>query len=217
MTGLTQPKPQDAVPVDGDAQGLLEQMGVAGELGVPALASAEALFQSVRSLPALRDFLQSYRAEILIPIELPVVLSAHAHACRSEVRELVALDRSLAELPELKKYSAASCRVGQRQLNRLRPLRDLRLVRRYRAAIEQGDAHGWHTIVYGLSLAVFSLPLRPGLAAYAHRTLGGFIEGAAGALRLNDRQCREAHVLAWEGVPEAMRGLLYSTRGLRLV
>ena len=43
-----------------------------------------------------------------------------------------------------------------------RPLRDQRLVQRYLTAVEQGEAQGWHTLVYGLTLAVYSLPLRQG-------------------------------------------------------
>jgi urease accessory protein UreF len=214
MTSLTPMQWQPAVRLDGDPGVLLDQVGAARELALPALASSACRPREVRSLPALRSFLQNYRTEILLPIELPVILSAHAHAARGETRELITMDRCLADLPELKDYAAASCRVGQRHLNRLRPMRDLRLVRRYRAAIERGEAHGWHTVVYGLTLAVFSLPLRQGLAAYAHRTLGGFIAGAARPLRLTDSQCEEALAAASDGVAQAVHTLLDSSRSL---
>jgi urease accessory protein UreF len=57
-------------------------------------------------------------------------------------------------------------------------------VQRYLAAIEDGRARGWHTLVYGISLAMFSLPLRQGLQNYAEQTQRGFIESAARSLRL---------------------------------
>jgi len=53
-------------------------------------------------------------------------------------------------------------RVGQSQLKRFRSLRDHRLVQRYLKAVGEGRAHGWHTLVYGITLSVYSLPLIQG-------------------------------------------------------
>ena len=75
--------------------------------------------------------------------------------------------------------------VGLAQLQRLRPLRDDRFVQRYLAAVEEGAATGWHTLVYGITLAVYHLPLRPGLVGYALRTTQGFIQSAARSLNLS--------------------------------
>lgn len=68
-------------------------------------------------------------------------------------------------------FASPSRQIGRRQLARLRPLRDERIVRRYLAAVESGRADGWHTVVYGLTLALYSLPLRQGLLHYAQETL----------------------------------------------
>ena len=51
------------------------------------------------------------------------------------------------------------------------------MVQRYLAAVESGQAHGWHPVVYGMMLAVFGLPLRQGLVHFAEQVLGGFVEG----------------------------------------
>jgi urease accessory protein UreF len=104
------------------------------------------------------------------------------------VRELVALDREIATEPVLQHFASASRRVGRCQLQKLRPLRDERVVQRYLQAVEAGAAHGWHTLVYGLTLAVYSLPLRQGLLGYALHTTRGFIHGAARPLRLSTQQ-----------------------------
>jgi urease accessory protein UreF len=200
--------PQVAPLLLGDPHPLLEQLGAPEDLAAPALASAALQFQTIRSLPALRGFLQTYHAELLVPLEFPVILRAHGHSVRHEVRELIALDRQLAEEPKLKEFAVASCRVGQRQLHRLRPLRDLRLVRRYLAAVEEGQAHGWHTLVYGVALGIFSLPLRQGLLNYAQHTLGGFIDRAARPLALTQGQCRELQSLACAALPKAVDNLL---------
>ena len=37
-------------------------------------------------------------------------------------------------------------------------------------AVERGEAHGWHTLVDGVTLAIYSLPLRQGLLGYAQQT-----------------------------------------------
>jgi urease accessory protein UreF len=208
MTGQTYILPEAVAPLLGDPHPLVEQIGPAGGTAASGLAVSAFQLRRIQSLPALRSFLESYRAELLTPVELPVIVRAYGHASRNELRELVALDRQIATTQGARDFAAASCRVGQRQLNRLRPLRDHRLIQRYRAAIERGEAHGWHTVVYGVSLAVFSLPLRQGLVGYASRTLGGFIENAAGPLALTVGDSRELHARACAPVPEVVQHLL---------
>ena len=192
----------------GDPHPLLEQLGAPDESAATELVTTALQLKRIESLPALKDFLSAYRSEILVPMELPVILQAYLHTVRHEVRELIALDNRLADDPKLKGFTAASCRVGQRQLSRLRALRDHRVVQRYLAAVEKGEAHGWHTLVYGVMLGVFSLPPRQGLMSYAHRTLGGFIEGAAQSLRLSAEQCQQLHAEASATVPEAVQAFL---------
>jgi urease accessory protein UreF len=141
-------------------------------------------------------------------LDLPAIRSAHGHATRHELRELVALDQSQAHQPILGELAAASRRVGQSQLRKLRPLRDERVVQRYLHAVESGQAHGWHTLVYGLTLSVYSLPLRQGLLGYAHQTTRGFIYAAARMLRLSERQCRALFDSMCADLPEAVEVLI---------
>jgi urease accessory protein UreF len=174
----------------GDAHPLLEQLGSAD-----GLASLSGLADALRACPvaslaALREFLHAYHERILLPHELPAIQTAFAHACRNEVREIIAFDQQLVHEPMLQDLAGASRRVGQAQLQKLRPLRDERGVQRYLAAVENHEAHGWHTLVYGLSLAVYSLPLRPGLLGYAHQTTRGFIQAAARSLHFMEADCR---------------------------
>jgi len=70
-------------------------------------------------------------------------------------------------------------------------LRDQRLVQRYLHAVEAGEAHAWHTLVYGMILSLYSFPLRQGLLNYAQLTTRGFVDSVAGRLRLAESQCRE--------------------------
>ena len=46
-------------------------------------------------------------------------------------------------------------------------MRDARVVRRYIEAVDAGKASGWHPVVYGVLLAVHSIPLRQGMAHHA--------------------------------------------------
>jgi urease accessory protein UreF len=161
-------------------------------LGSPAgLQSLEAVLPggSVTNLASLRRFLDGYRDRVLVPVELPAIQRAFWHVSEYELRELLALDSQLAAEPALSTFSAASQAVGRSRLHRLRPLRDQRLVQRYLQSVDAGAALGWHMLVYGLVLSVYSLPLRQGLMHYTSRTLGQFLHAAARPLRLGQAEC----------------------------
>src|SRR5579863_6822285 len=154
----------------GDVRPLLEQ------LSSPGVAPGVAGNVTINSPADLRNFLRHYDERILRAIELPAIHRAFNHAVRGEVRELVDFDQQLTQEPLLTNLRSASRRVGQIQLRRLRPLRDNRAVQRYLTAVDSGVAQGWHTLVYGLTLAVYSVPLRQGLINYAEQTARSFIE-----------------------------------------
>lgn len=198
----------DAADWLGDWHPLAEQLGSAD--GLVSLGSVSKLFRwhPVTNLASLRQFLSSYQRQILFPFELPSIEAAHGHATRQETRELVALDQQLAAQMHLRQFAAPSRRVGHCQLLKLRPLRDERLVQRYLSAVETGQAHGWHTLVYGVTLAIYSLPLRQGLLGYAHQTTRGFIYSAARTLRLSELQCRRLFDHVASGFPSAVDALL---------
>ncbi len=198
----------DAAEWLGDWHPLAEQLGSAD--GLITLGSASALLRlgPVHNISTLRQFLRNYQARILLPLELPAIESAHGHATHNETRELVALDGQLAKETLLQQFAAASRRVGQYQLQKLRPLRDQRLVQRYLAAVETGRAHGWHTLVYGVTLAIYSLPLRQGLLGYAHQTTRSFIYSAARSLALSENQCRRLFDAVSKDLPAAVDSLL---------
>jgi urease accessory protein UreF len=192
----------------GDAHPLVEQLGSAdGLASLHALADSLAA-RPVTSLPALREFLFAYHKRILLPQELPAIRTAFDHASRGELRELVAFDQQLAGEPALRDFADASRRVGQAQLQKLRPLRDERMVQRYVAAVEKKEAHAWHTLVYGMTLVLYSLPLRPGLLGYAHQTTRGFIHAAACSLELSEADCRALFEELCAPLPQAMESLL---------
>lgn len=173
-----------APELTGDARELLAQLGSPEALPALSLAASVLTLETVRDEATLRRFLAGYREQLLVPVELPAILAAHGHAARNELRELLALDCELGRDARLREFRAASAAVGRRQLSKLRPLRDQRLVQRYLRAVENGEAHGWHTLVFGVFLAQYSLPLRQGLLLYSQRTLGGFLESASATLRL---------------------------------
>ena len=208
MVKQTQVALSDAAEWLGDWHPLAEQLGSTDGLVTLGTVSASLRLVPVHNLPSLRQFLRNYQSQILLPFELPAIRSAHGHAAHQEVRELVALDQSLAEQPILTGFAAASRRVGRSQLRKLRPLRDQRAVQRYLHAVESGEANGWHTLVYGLTLAVYSLPLRQGLLGYAHQTTRGFIHSAARMLRLSEHQCRALFDSLSANLPEAVEALI---------
>jgi urease accessory protein UreF len=208
MVNQTQLALNDAAEWLGDWHPLAEQLGSASGLVTLGSVSASLRLGPVHDLPSLRQFLLDYQSQVLLPFELPAIHCAQGHATRHEVRELVRLDRRLAAEPILQAFASASRRVGRSQLQKLRPLRDQRVVQRYLHAVEAEQADGWHTLVYGLTLAVYSLPSRQGLLGYAHQTTRGFIYSAAGMLRLSEHQCRAMFDALCANLPEAVEGLL---------
>ncbi len=194
----------------GDWHPLAEQLGSADGLFELGSVTAWLRLRPVQSLPALRRFLQQYHREILFPVELPAIQAAHGHASRNELRELVAFDLHLAGEPLIGEFASPSRRVGQAQLRKLRPLRDQRFVQRYRRAVLCGEAHGWHTLVYGMTLSLYSLPLRQGLLGYAHQTTRGFIYAAARGLRLSERNCRALFDELSSGFPARIETIVAS-------
>ena len=162
----------------GDFRLLLEYLGHPEEI-VAACAGTE-LFEEISfpTISSLRHFLQQYCHQVLIPIDLPSIYRGYWHAVRNESRELIDFDRQVAVGNQFQPFARASQQVGRVQLRRLCPMRDQRLVQRYWQALDQGEANGWHTVVYGVTLAIFSLPLRQGLLKYAERTLNGLSQAA---------------------------------------
>ncbi len=192
----------------GDWHPLVDQLGSAN--GLVALAEVTALVRArpVHDTSSLRAFLVQYQKHVLLPIELPAIQRAFDHTSRRELRELVAYDQQLAGHDVLKPFVEASRRVGQTQLLKLRPLRDERVPRRYLAAVERGEANAWHTLVYGLTLALYSMPLRQGLIGYGCQTTRGFIYAAARPLRLSETTCRQLLEKLCAELPAAVEALL---------
>ena len=199
----------------GEAHPLLDQLGSPEEFAAVSALPASLAFARITDVAALRRFLDAYGAQILVPVELPAIIAAFGHASRGEVRELIALDSRLAHEPMLRPFALASCRVGQRQLSKLRPMRDQRVVQRYLTALTEGQARGWHTLVYGLSLAMFSLPLRQGLQNYAEQTVRGFLMGAARPLHLTETES-DALLAEYLSTIPATLGAVLETRSLIL-
>jgi urease accessory protein UreF len=182
--------PRDASELLGDLTALAEQLGGPDGLGHLTVTAASLGPARVDTVAALERFLGAYASGVLIPYELPAVAQAYAHADRGQVRELIALDQQLSQIPALQGLANVSGHMGRMQLRRLRPLRGARIVPRYLKAVESGEAQAWHTLVFGLVLALYSLPLRQGLVHFAHQTLGGFVEASTQRLQIGlaDRQ-----------------------------
>jgi urease accessory protein UreF len=210
-TDRVQPfQPAQGEPTDwlGDWHPLAEQLGSAKGLVALSDISASMQVPVVHDLDSLRNFLTIYQKQLLLPIELPAIQRAFDHTCRHEVRELAEFDRQLAGEAALIPFAEASRRIGQTELLKLRPLRDERIVRRYLEYIERGEASAWHTLVYGLTLALYSIPLRQGLLGYGFQTTRGFIYSAAKALQLSEKDCRALLDELCDNLPAAVEALI---------
>ena len=164
----------------GSADGLIALASLTAALNLPPVADFE----------TLRQFIRAYHVCVLRPIELPAILRAFNHTAGFELRELIAFDQELAQCAELQPLADTSRRLGRMHLEQLRPLRDDRFVRRYLDAVNEDRAHAWHTLVYGLTLSVYSLPLRQGLINYASTTTRGFIQLGVAGMNYSEADCR---------------------------
>jgi len=174
----------------GDLSRLIDQIGMAAGLPHARGEPRDLSGGLPRDEATLAAFLDEYRVQVLQPVELPAVGQAYGHAAGHETRELLGLDRQLARHPGFRRLAGASRQVGRSRLRRLRPLRDVRTLQRYLRAVDGGRAHGWHMLVYGMILAIYSLPLRQGLLSYARQTLRGFTLVADARIQIGDARCR---------------------------
>jgi urease accessory protein UreF len=208
---MQQPEPKTsdtAAALLGDCHPLLEQLGSTD--GLVTLASAAGLLRvpQVTNFESLIAFLHAYKSRLLLAVELPAIQRAYDHACGNQTRELIALDQEIGAMQIPRDFASASQRIGRGQLQRLRPLRDERLAQRYLLAAEEGRAHGWHTLVYGLTLALYSVPVREGLLNYSRQTLRGFIHAAGTALHLSETICLELVETFCKDIPQQLESLL---------
>jgi urease accessory protein UreF len=135
---------------------------------------------------------------------------------RNEARELIELDRSLKGSFATEALTNASQRVGRNQLRRMRALKTERVVTRYWDAVHAKQATGWHTIVFGMVLAIYSIPLRQGLNHYAQQTICGFLEAGGAGLRLTQGQIDELQTDLLTGTPALIERALSKQGGTEL-
>jgi urease accessory protein UreF len=182
---LEQPQPErNALSDAADFRALEEQLGSPEEATAISSAAFGAALTEIRTPDQLREFVAHFQAKTLAQDELPAILRAYNHARRNEAREIIALDRSLKESFPSEALANASERVGRNQLRKMRGLKTERVVTRYWDAVHNKQAHGWHTVVFGVVLAVYSIPLRQGMNHYGQQTIRGFIEAGAASLKL---------------------------------
>ena len=136
-------------------------------------------------------------------LELSVLLE------RYRVTLLIALDESLAGThPEWLQLAPASQRFGTDHLKRLQPLRDERVVQRFLDATRKGRAGANHPVVFGLTMAVFSIAPRQGLADYAQSALEAVVATAAGKLNLTQADRDDLIGRSQASLPEAIERMV---------
>ena len=178
----------EAIELLGDFHPLLEQLGYAEGLVTFEMASVVLLKKKVGNIMSLKDFLSAAVQRILFHGEFPAIREAYFHTKHNRTRELIQADNDLAANIRFKAFQIASKRIGQYLMKRLRPLRDQRIVQRYLTAVEQNTANGWHTMVYGITLEIYSLPLRQGLINFAHQSIKGFIYFASRRIQIPESE-----------------------------
>lgn len=193
--------PSPAENLLGEWRALLQQIG---SPDVSTESSTGFWPIDLNALSSLHDFLENYLNELLFKLELPAIVEACGYARRGKWRELLAQDLRWQDMGQPKPFADASRRIGRLQLARLGPLRDERTAQRYLAAVQSGQAHGWHTMVYGLTLAVYSLPLRQGLLHYAQETLSALASAAGRAGNVAEAELAEILTPLLARIPQAV-------------
>jgi urease accessory protein UreF len=211
---LEQSQPERSALSDAaDWRALEEQLGSPDEAtAINSEAFASAL-TNVRTLEQLREFLTQFQTKTIAQAELPTILRAYNHARQNQVREIIDLDRSLKDTFPNEALANASERVGRNQLRKMRGLKTERVVTRYWDAVYKKEAHGWHTVVFGVVLAVYSIPLRQGLNHYGNQTVRGFLEAGAASLRLRAPEINALETSLLADMPAIVERTLQSENG----
>jgi urease accessory protein UreF len=198
----------DTLPAGGQHPYVAQLDALEGMLCVDAIAGALGTAR-VGTVLELSVLLERYRVTLLEPIELHTVAAAHRHAVRGEVLELIALDEALAGThPEWLQLAPASQRFGTDHLKRLQPLRDERVVQRFLDAAREGRAPANHPVVFGLTMAVFSIAPRQGLADYAQSALEAVVATAAEKLKLTQEDRQDLIGRSQARLPEAIERMV---------
>ena len=198
-----------ANPSDGEAL-LGEFPALLKQIGSPEALSDLSLLQELWPVTdgpdaeKLHRFLDCYQTQILVRLEFPAIARASVLAMAGKSRELLALDQEIAREPLLAPFASASRCIGRLQLERLRPLRDERVIQRYLTAVTNGEAAGLHTIVYGVILAVYSLPLRQSLMIYGRQTLAALGHAVARSHSMSELACGDALQALFDRLPDAI-------------
>ena len=198
----------DALPAGGLHPYATQLDALEGVLCVDSISSALGT-ASARTPLELSMLLERYRVTLLEPVELAAVAAAHRHAARGEALELIALDESLVSThPEWLQLAPASQRFGTNHLKRLQPLRDERVVQRFLNAAREGRAPANHPVVFGLTMAVFSIAPRQGLADYAQSALEAVVATAAAKLKLTQADRDDLIGRSQARLPEAIERMV---------
>jgi urease accessory protein UreF len=194
----------DTLPAGGQHPYAAQLDALEGVLCVDSISRALGTARA-RTPMKLSVLLERYRVTLLEPVELSAVAAAHRHAAHGEALELIALDESLAGThPEWLQLAPASQRFGTDHLKRLQPLRDERVVQRFLDAAREGRAPANHPVVFGLTMAVFSIAPRQGLADYAQSALEAVVATAAGKLKLTQADRDQLINRSQTRLPEAI-------------
>jgi urease accessory protein UreF len=202
----------DTLPAGGQHPYAAQLDALEGVLCVDVIAGALGTAR-VGTVLELSVLLERYRVTLLEPVELPAVAAAHRHAARGEVLELIALDEALAQSldnkhPEWLQLAHASQRFGADHLKRLQPMRDERVVQRFLDAAREGRAPANHPVVFGLTMAVFSIAPRQGLGDYAQSALEAVVATAAGKLKLTQADRDQLINRSQTRLPEAIERMV---------
>ena len=198
----------DTLPAGGQHPYAAQLDALEGMLCADAIAGALGTAR-VGTVLELSVLLERYRVTLLEPIELHTVAAAHRHAVRGEVLELIALDEALAGThPEWLQLAPASQRFGTDHLKRLQPLRDERVVQRFLDATRKDRAPANHPVVFGLTMAVFSIAPRQGLGDYAQSALEAVVATAAGKLKLTQEDRQDLIDRSQARLPEAIERMV---------
>ncbi len=158
--------------------------------GDAPLGTVASTGRNIRDAASFMRFIHTDCLKLLREHELPAILAGLDAARRNASGEILELDQWIKGKNIAQSWARPSRLLAMRQLNRLRTLRDVRCLGRYREAIDQGSAHGWHTLVYGMVLHTFSIPSRYGLARYQREVMHGFGRAAAKASGWPESQWR---------------------------
>jgi len=154
----------------------------------------------VSEAESMAHFLESHLWPMLIHFELPVVRFAQETALAGDKDGLIDLDCCVDATKTARELREASRATGRRRLHAFCETDPSHILQTFSRHVEEGRAHGHHSVVYGIGLASF--PRQALLTSWAFQSLSAVCLSAPKLFRIGQDAAQRVLTRSLSGMEE---------------